>query len=219
MLLCGDGFAGLSGEAVRHLARMVSLASPARLSRPAPLCDSRDALFQPRERLRLWRFSRGFQFDISLSPFPLVRKKTRALAEFYLRGRLKDTYQKILNELSVEETPDNHDPLLHSQTSTVLKHLKSMDQSLVKLTDRVSVDETPYLLHIDRDTYNLLVELKNLLYHLFAQPSDNPSYAYDQQYKDQHQNSTDLPSSDREDLNIENDLGSHGVRPRKENIH
>ena len=130
-----------------------------------------------------------------------------------------DTYQKILNELSVEETPDNHDPLLHSQTSTVLKHLKSMDQSLVKLTDRVSVDETPYLLHIDRDTYNLLVELKNLLYHLFAQPSDNPSYAYDQQYKDQHQNSTDLPSSDREDLNIENDLGSHGVRPRKENIH
>ena len=128
-------------------------------------------------------------------------------------------YTNIFNEISVEETPDNHDLLLHSQTSTVLKHLKSMDRSLVKLTDRVSVDETPYLLHIDRDTYNLLVELKNLLYHLFAQPSDNPSYVYDQQYKDQHQSSTDLLSSDHEDLNIENDLENHVVRPPKENIH
>lgn len=128
-------------------------------------------------------------------------------------------YTKIFNDLSVEETPDSHDLLQHSQTSAVLTHLKSMDQSLAKLTDRVAVDETPYLLHIDRDTYNLLVELKNLLYHLFAQPSESPNYAYDQQYTDQHQNSKDLLSSDREDLNIENDLGNHGVRPRKDNIH
>ena len=130
-----------------------------------------------------------------------------------------DEYQKIFNEISFEEIPDSHGLLPHSQTSVVLKHLQSMDQSLVKLTDHVAVDENPYLLHIDRDTYNLLVELKNLLYHLLAPLSESPSYAYDQQHTDQHQNSKDSLSSDHEDLNIENDLGSHGVHRRKDDIH
>ena len=130
-----------------------------------------------------------------------------------------DVYQKIFNEISFEEIPDSHGLLPHSQTSVVLKHLQSMDQSLVKLTDHVAVDENPYLLHIDRDTYNLLVELKNLLYHLLAPLSESPSYAYDQQYKDQHQNSKDSLSSDHEDLNIENDRDSHVVRPPKDDIH
>ena len=130
-----------------------------------------------------------------------------------------DEYQKIFNEISFEETQDSHDLLPHSQTTVALKHLESMDRSLVKLTDRVAVDENPYLLHIDRDTYNLLVDIKNLLYHLLAPLSESPSYAYDQQHTDQHQNSKDSLSSDHEDLNIENDRGSHGVRPPKDDIH
>ncbi len=130
-----------------------------------------------------------------------------------------DEYQKIFNEISFEETQDSHDLLPHSQRKAALMHLESMDRSLARLTDHVAVDENPYLLHIDRDTYNLLVELKNLLYHLLAPLSESPSYAYDQQYTDQHQNSKDSLSSDHEDLNIENDLGSHGVHRRKDDIH
>ena len=130
-----------------------------------------------------------------------------------------DVYQKIFNEISFEEIPDSHDLLPHSQRTVALKHLESMDQSLARLTDHVAVDENPYLLHIDRDTYNLLVELKNLLYHLLAPLSESPSYAYDQQYTDQHQNSKDSLSSDHEDLNIENDRDSHVVRPPKDDIH
>ena len=130
-----------------------------------------------------------------------------------------DEYQKIFNEISFEETQDSHDLLPHSQRKAALMHLESMDRSLARLTDHVAVDENPYLLHIDRDTYNLLVELKNLLYHLLVPLSESPSYAYDQQYTDQHQNSKDSLSSDHEDLNIENDLGSHGVHRRKDDIH
>ena len=130
-----------------------------------------------------------------------------------------DVYQKIFNEISFEEIPDSHDLLPHSQRTVALKHLESMNQSLARLTDHVAVDENPYLLHIDRDTYNLLVELKNLLYHLLAPLSESPSYAYDQQYTDQHQNSKDSLSSDHEDLNIENDRDSHVVRPPKDDIH
>ena len=130
-----------------------------------------------------------------------------------------DEYQKIFNEISFEETQDSHDLLPHSQRKAALMHLESMDRSLARLTDHVAVDENPYLLHIDRDTYNLLVELKNLLYHLLAPLSESPSYAYDQQYTDQHQNSKDSLSSAHEDLNIENDRDSHGVRPPKDDIH
>lgn len=130
-----------------------------------------------------------------------------------------DEYQKIFNEISFEETQDSHDLLPHSQRKAALMHLESMDRSLARLTDHVAVDENPYLLHIDRDTYNLLVELKNLLYHLLVPLSESPSYAYDQQYKDQHQNSKDSLSSAHEDLNIENDLDSHDAHPQKDDIH
>ena len=130
-----------------------------------------------------------------------------------------DEYQKIFNEISFEETQDSHDLLPHSQRTTALMHLESMDRSLARLTDHVAVDENPYLLHIDRDTYNLLVDIKNLLYHLLAPLSESPSYAYDQQHTDQHQNSKDSLSSVHEDLSTESDQENRDERPPKENIH